>query len=238
MAQGATCGLRSGMRDAVLLLPSPLLPASAYGDLVEALDAVGLDTFVATPELGPGEVVPADIVQQWATANDGERLLLAHSNAGYLAPAVRAMASSDQRLIFMDAALPPTLGKALLAPPAFRAHLARLADDHGLLPPWTRWWTPEELAGVIPHHRFDALDRSCPRLPLSYFDGETAVPLGWVDGPDAYLAFGDTYADELAFAMTHGWPWERLEGGHLHFLHEPSSVAAHVQRLAAALSST
>ena len=40
-----------------------------------------------------------------------------------------------------------------------------------VLPPWTRWWSRDDLAGVIPEDPFDDLDRDCPRLPLSYFDG-------------------------------------------------------------------
>ena len=52
----------------------------------------------------------------------------------------------------MDAALPPETGSTTLASDGFYAHLASLADEHGVLPPWTRWWPRDDLAGVIPRH--------------------------------------------------------------------------------------
>ena len=138
--------------------------------------------------------------------------------------------------MFMDAALPPELGTTPLAPPRFRAFLAGLADRDGLLPPWTRWWPRAALEDVVPPGGFEVLDRACPRLPLSYFDFRVSSPAGWVDGAAAYLAFGTTYAEELDFAVTHDWPTTRLDGLHLHFMHDPDAVAAHILALAADLS--
>ena len=64
------------------------------------------------------------------------------------------------------------------------------------------------------------------RLPLSYFESTLAVPSGWVERPNAYVAFGDTYADEAAFAREHDWPTVVTAGRHLHMLTEPDQVAA------------
>ena len=44
------------------------------------------------------------------------------------------------------------------------------------------------------------------------------TPPGWERLPAAYLAFGDTYADERAEAVRRGWPVETLPGLHLHQL--------------------
>ena len=44
--------------------------------------------------------------------------------------------------------------------------------------------------------------------------------------PTAYLAFGDTYADEVAFALAHRWPLSVLPGRHLQMLHDPAGVGA------------
>src|SRR5690348_6686332 len=52
--------------------------------------------------------------------------LLAHSNAGFLAPIVRARVGRDLPVIFMDAALPPVSEPTTLAPEGFRAFLATL----------------------------------------------------------------------------------------------------------------
>ena len=45
-----------------------------------------------------------------------------------------------------------------------------------------------------------AVEAEQRRLPLSYFDAEVPSPAGWERLPAAYLAFGDTYADERAEA--------------------------------------
>ena len=51
------------------------------------------------------------------------------------------------------------------------------------------------------------------------------VPRGWQVQPAAYLGFGDTYAEELTFARTTGWPVRVLDGHHLHLLVEPGDTA-------------
>lgn len=65
-------------------------------------------------------------------------------------------------------------------------------------------------------------------MPLSYFEGALPVPSGWNDGPGAYLAFGDTYADERDRALALGWPVDALEARHLHLVVNPQEVADHL----------
>ena len=208
----------------VLVLPSPLLPAVVYSGLVQALREQGCDASTADP--GPAVDSPIDdVVEQWSAAAAQTDLLVAHSNAGLLAPLVRARARPTGRVVFMDAALPPEAGSATLAPPALRTMLAGLADDDGLLPPWTRWWPPEAVAAAIPARMLAQVDSACPRLPTAYFDQRVAAPEGWVSAANAFLAFGDTYAAELELAREHGWLTSTMDGSHLHFLHEPDEVA-------------
>ena len=64
-------------------------------------------------------------------------------------------------------------------------------------------------------------------MPLSYFRSRLGAPVGWADQPQAYLAFGETYAEETAFAQEHGWPTTVLDGAlHLHHMVDPDAVAA------------
>ncbi|WP_289020085.1 hypothetical protein [uncultured Ornithinimicrobium sp.] len=214
----------------LLLLPSPLLPVSAYDGLAATLQQTGADVRLA---LLPKDDVPhaKTLVRTWSAMVGPGTTLIAHSNAGYLAPSVRDRAGTNARVIFMDAALPPESGPTCLAPSQFRDHLSSLAGDDGLLPPWTRWWSREDLDGVIPADDFDHLDRDCPRLPLSYFDAQLVAPQGWVEAPNAYLAFDTTYARELTLAQERGWPHTVTRGGHLHFLLEPVTVAAKILHL-------
>jgi hypothetical protein len=73
-------------------------------------------------------------------------------------------------------------------------------------------------------------------MPLSYFRSRLDAPAGWAGRPQAYLAFGDTYAEETAFARACGWPTTVIDGAlHLHHLVDPDAVATAVLDLAAAL---
>ena len=157
-------------------------------------------------------------------------VVLAHSNAGRYAVAV----AGDAPVVYLDAALPPERGEAPLAPEALLDHLSSLADADGLLPPWTRWWPEEDVAEVLPDR--EALDRireAETRVPMGYFRASLGAPDRWQDHPQAYLAFGQTYAEELALARRLGWPRAVLrEAGHLHHLVDPEAVAAAVLDLA------
>ncbi len=113
--------------------------------------------------------------------------------------------------------------------------MAGLVDDDGVLPPWTRWWSREQLADIIPDHLFDSIDAACPQVPLSYLDTRISPPAGWAESGCAYLAFGNTYAAEQAFARGRHWPVQVIEGGHLHFLHDPPVVADHLLDLVSPL---
>ena len=216
---------------ALLILPSPALPATAYAGLAAALRGLGAEATVAAADLGVGESA-RDLIERWSQLVGPDTVLVPHSNAGNLAPSVRAAGAGTQGIVFMDAALPPVTGSATLVPPAFREFLSDLAGEVGVLPPWTQWWRREDLASVIPDTDFAELDRRCPRLPLSYFDFRVTVPIGWASAQNAYLAFGGTYNEEFELVVGRGWPHARIEGGHLHFLHDPDAVAARVLSLA------
>ena len=208
----------------LLLLPSPLLPASVHDGLRDALGRRGLSASIAPGLLGTGQGA-VDLVPRWASLVGPGTVLVAHSNAGYLAPLVRAAGGRPGPIVFMDAALLPAAGSCALAPAPFREWLGGLADAEGQLPPWTRWWPRSDLDEVLPEDLFAAVDAVCPRLPLDYFDTVVTAPPGWVDEPNAYLAFGDTYGDERAFAERQGWPAAGLHGSHLAFVTEPDVVA-------------
>lgn len=216
-----------------LLLPSPLLPPWVYRPLAEALARAGAPARVA--EVGD-PCSPEAVVREWrhTVATEPPGVLVAHSNAGLLAPLVRPAAPAPAvPTVFLDAALLPESGRTRLAPASLREHLARLADDQGFLPPWTRWWPPGALDGVVPPDLLGTLDRDCPRLPLAYFDHEVSAPPGWAAAPGAYLALGETYRTETDMARRLGWP-TRVEpsGTHLHFLREPDRVAEGILTLA------
>ena len=214
-----------------LVLPSPFLPGLAYEPWVTALRAAGLDADLASVPQVPSAT---ELVSLWSGPARRGTLLLPHSNAGYLAPLVSA-AVDDAPIVFVDAALPEPGRTTRLAPARFRDFLAGIADDDGLLPPWTRWWPREDYSAVMSDEWFERIDAEAPRVPLAYVDTDVALPPGWGDGSRAYLAFGDTYAEELDRAERAHWPTRRLDGGHLHWLAEPEETAAALTDLVRAL---
>lgn len=215
----------------MVILPSPLLPRIAYSGLAAALTRRGRAAVVGDASLRPGEGWQ-DLVARWVGTAGPDTCLLAHSNAGFLAPLVRAGLGAVRAIVFMDAALLPVDGGTTLAPHRFLQHLSGLADADGVLPPWTSWWSRADMLEVIPATDYEAIHRECPRLPLSYFQARITAPPGWTSEPNAYLVFGDTYDEEFSLAMAYGWPHRRLMGQHLHFLKEPDAVADSVIELA------
>ena len=213
-----------------VLLPSPLLPVVAYSPLADALGRRGWGVAVAHPP--PAPAGPGPVLTAYASFV-GERrpdVVVAHSNAGRYAVAV----ASGARVVYVDAALPPEHGKAPLAPEGLLSGLASMVGGDGRLPPWTRWWPEEDLAAVLPDTDVLAGIRATEeRLPLSYFQARLGAPPGWTGSRQAYLAYGDTYADELAVARRLGWPVAVLESaGHLHHLVDPGAAGDAVVALA------
>jgi hypothetical protein len=213
------------VRATVVLLPSPLTGPVAWEPVADVLRAAGWDTVVA--DLPEAVAAPGDVVRAFRAALpvDHDVVLVPHSNAGLYVPLLAA-GVRHATCVFVDAALPMTPASTRLAPAPMLRFLAGLADDEGVLPPWSRWWDEADLVRLFPSDSWRERVRAAePRLPLSYFDESLPVPAGWDAMPCAYLAFGDTYAPERDDAVGRGWSVRTMAGGHLHMLVEPESVA-------------
>jgi hypothetical protein len=209
----------------VVILPSPLLGPATYLPLAESLGERGLAALVAP--LPAGLLTPAGVLAAFRAFAEqhGVTVVVAHSNAGYYAPAVAA--GRGLPVVFVDAALPsPGVAETLLAPAQFREFIDTLPLRNGLLPSWPTWWDRADLVALFPDEAWlDLATREAPRLPPEYFTTPLPVPPGWEARPAAYLGFGDTYAEELALAEQAGWVVRREIGHHLAHLAEPDRVA-------------
>jgi hypothetical protein len=166
-----------------------------------------------------------------ALPTDARIVLVAHSNAGLYVP----MLGRDRNVVahvFVDAGVPPLTGSMPMAPPGLYRFVADLADDNGMLPPWTEWWDKDDVQRLFPNAQaLRDVERDQPRLPLAYFRSAMEVSSGWDAVPSAYLAFGDTYADEHRTAAERGWPVRTMDGGHLHMMVDPEGVGSELDAL-------
>jgi hypothetical protein len=211
----------------LLVLPSPLLGQACYEPFADSLRRRGHAAEVADC---PAPIRPDRLTAEWIRASERADVLIAHSNAGYLAPGVSA-AVGGVPVLFMDAALPPDEGSTRLAPADLLDVLETLADADGRLPQWTRWWSADQMSQLLPGEWYPRIDSVAPRLDLAYFETEIAAPQDWTSGPCGYLAFGATYADEVAFARQVGWSVLELDGHHLWHLARPDEVTEAVDHL-------
>ena len=215
-----------------VLLPSPLLGAAVWEPVAAVLRGFGHVVTTATLR-GPVRA-PVEVLEGFLAAfPDGPVVLVPHSNAGLFVPALAAR-HRVLATVFVDAALPPTKARTTTAAPAaFYDFLAAKADVTGVLPVWTEWWGEEEVNALFPDLATrQRVEMQQQRLPLAYFTEPLPVREGWDAEACAYLAFGDTYAEEVQGARERRWPVATAPGGHLEMLWQPNRVAHQVERLA------
>ncbi|MGH3901370.1 MAG: alpha/beta hydrolase [Pseudonocardiaceae bacterium] len=212
----------------IALLHSPLVGPLCWQPLAERLRADGYRviapdlTAAAASDSHQGSFIAA-AVHAIGVAEMGSVVLVGHSGAGPLLPAI-ASAANTIGVIFVDAGLPHP-GKSWFdtAPPPLTAHLKSLADHDGVLPRWSDWFDPAVLNEAIadPRLRLRFVDE-LPRLSICYFEQPTPATV-W-DGPTAYLQLSAVYIADADRAAAAGWPVQRLPEGHLAILTAPQHV--------------
>ena len=215
-----------------LVMGSIFLPGFVMNPFVAALRERGLPSvWFAPPIAGDADAVAATYAE--AAVRTEATTLIVHSNAGNYVPAVVAE-SRAQRVVFIDAIIPPLAGGAWPAvPEGVRDAFAETERD-GILPPWTRWWPAEQVRALFPDGTtFARVDAVAPAVPLSYLSSHLRADPGWADGlACSYVAFGAGYADEITVATGAGWPVRTLDLGHLGMVQDPALVAETVLPLA------
>jgi alpha/beta hydrolase family protein len=197
-----------------VLVHSPLVGPATLAPLAQALRRRGRHA-VAPSLLGPATADWRQTVERLAAALDASRpiVLVAHSGAGYLVPAMADAITADVvTFVFVDAPIPPTQTSTPLVPAELRPELEALARD-GVLPPWSQWFGEGVMEAMIPDAaQRDAIERELPHLPLSYFDAEVPVRGGWDRTPCAYLLLSpEQYGAAASDAEGRGWATAVLE---------------------------
>lgn len=216
-----------------VLIHSPLVGPLTWSRVADVMRGRGLDAVVPNLEDSLDSQDPfwkqhADSVSRSLTGiSTGNRLILvAHSGAGPLLPAIRqSLRNPVSAYVFVDAGIPRQ--------GASRLELMRAED-----PGWATGfqeelgrgklfpiWSMEELEEVIPD---EALRRQMvaelqPR-GLDFFTEPIPVFDGWPDAPCIYIQFSSAYKQPASQARQAGWHLVELSAGHFHMLVDPPEV--------------
>lgn len=226
----------------IVLAHSPLVGAAAWGRLPDDLAAgPGVDRVVVldvTDDDRPpyaGRYVARAALQVRGEVADAPVVLVGHSGAGYLLPALglarRAARAPVTGYVFLDAGLPP-------ARPASRLDRLRAEDPGaaGRLEPHLRAggtfpdWSEDDLRPLVPDDGARAaLVRSQRPRRQDFFAEPLPVAPDWPEAPCGYLRLSSSYDCAARRAGSRGWPvvhgHDDRPGGHFAFLVDPAAVA-------------
>lgn len=152
-------------------------------------------------------------------------ILVGHSGAGALLPAVRAAWQRPvAAYVFVDALIPqPNTSRLDLFGIPDQVAAFRQAAVEGLLPMWSADDLRDAIRDPDMRGRFAAELRP---LPLAVYEEPLPVFAGWPDAPCAYLLFNRAaYATHWERAQHLGWASAELPGTHFHLLNDPVAVA-------------
>ncbi|HEV2377915.1 MAG TPA: alpha/beta hydrolase [Streptosporangiaceae bacterium] len=236
--------IRSRPAFGLVLVHSPLTGPGVWRLVADQLVAArGYDVVTAdlTATLRTGPPFFAHEVQAVADCVSGSSaVLVGHSGAGSLLPAVGDVAAGVRGYVYVDAGL-PTPGRSWMQtmPEDLVAYLRESADPQGWMPPWCDWWGEDGLAGLLPDPGLRAqFAADCPRLPLAMFDEVHPDIRSDRGTPAAYLQLSEAYQDQAAKARSTGWPVAALSSHHLALLTDPQLIAGSLESLIGQLGNT
>jgi hypothetical protein len=165
-----------------------------------------------------------------STSQEHHLILVGHSGAGPLLPAIReALNRSVAAYVFVDAAIPRAGASRFdLFESSEAVRQFSQAAVTGLLPTWGEEDLRDDLPNAELRRRFVAELRP---LPVAVYEEPLPVFVGWPDAPCAYLHFSSFYESPAAWAQQAGWAYTQLKGGHFHMLVDPLAVAEALLRL-------
>lgn len=216
-----------------ILIHSPLVGPLTWSLVARALSSRGFEVIV--PALSTSQDAARPFWKQHVNSvaralehvsPEMELVLVAHSGAGVLLPAIREIIRLPVAVyIFVDAGIPED-GKSrleLFGDPAAEDQFRRTASG-GLLPTWSEGGLREAIPDPEIRSLFVAELRP---LPLEVYAEPIPVFKGWPDAPCAYLRFGSNPAYEQAAGQAQllGCQYKVIQGDHFHMLVEPVIVA-------------
>jgi hypothetical protein len=215
------------------LIHSPLVSPLTWSFVAEQLRLQKIDVRLAELSDGIDETLPywkrhaqsvAAMLQ--AVPLDVPIILIAHSGAGPLLPAIRA--ESGVRVaayLYVDAGIPSDghsrLDLMALESPDWAKQFHQYLVSGGNFPDWS----DEQLRDLIPDRelRQSLLAEMRPRQ-LEFFEEPISVFHGWPDAPCGYIRLSPAYYYPYYQAQRNGWATAQIDAGHFHMLVEPGEV--------------
>lgn len=226
-----------------VLIHSPLTGPQAWTRVAVELAARGYDA--TRPVLPPLQALAAPLYRNLAAVTapqylgqEGPFVLVVHSGAGGLAPAlVEASGGQVAAVLYVDA-VPPHPGRSWYetASDALTATLRQVTDKAGMVPAWDQWFPPDALGSLIP----DEAQRA------TFLAGLKPTPADWleakapeIDLPSdvgwGFLRLSKAYEREAGEARRLGWPTLRTDLHHLAMMTHPVEVVTAMLNLTSML---
>jgi ribosomal protein S18 acetylase RimI-like enzyme len=125
-------------------------------------------------------------------------------------------------VILVDGDTPPPEGAAPPVRPDLLEFIGGLADETGILPPWSRWFGGDaaraSLVGIDVLQRdaaaFARFEQGLPRLRVDWFSDKIELDR-WDHVPAGYIQTSQIYDHATAEARRRAWPVTMLNGTHL-----------------------
>lgn len=220
----------------LVLLHSPLVGPSTWQPIAPLLRQRGFEIALVdfVPAMTGNPPYYERLVSAAALASDhaSKNILVVHSGAGSLVPAI-AKRASVAGAIFVDALMPhPRQSWFETIPPSLKVGLTRLAHDDRV-PPWHRWWPDGTIRSLfVDETSYVRFVSELREIPLAYLDEPAPDCALGDDFIGAYLQLGAGNAAEASVAERLGWPVKRLALHHLALLTHPEDVAGGIANLA------
>jgi hypothetical protein len=224
-----------------VLIHSPLIGPFTWSLVANELRQRGLIAILPALHDSPAIKQPywqqhaASIAQALAEVPKSVRLILvAHSGAGPLLPAIRqSIANPVHAYVFVDAGIPVNGASRLdlmrLEDAEWAVEFQKALENGERFPTWSF----DDLQEIIPDEslRRQTVAELQPR-GLDFFTEPIPVFDGWPDAPCIYIQFSESYDWDAAQARQFGWPTYKVEAGHFHMLVDAPAVATIIMEAA------
>lgn len=215
-----------------VLIHSPLVGAFTWSIVANELRRRGKAVLV--PHLHDDETASVAYWKQHAesvarelelTPSDTRLILVGHSGAGPLLPAIRAYSPREGvGYIFADAGILWKDASRLELLAAEDASMARAFEEQVRGGAKFPTWSSDDLRELVPDDAArKALVRDLNPRGLAFFQ-ETLRAFTFPNAPCAYLQFNSVYETYAQQAREHGWLFRNMRAGHFHMLVEPVAV--------------